>query len=144
MKLLLIHSDGVEMTKMAKATSKPQEYKEKGLKLDGLVLVVYVSVEDQDTFDVNIISNQAAGVIKEAIDLIEGFPQRIDEMNKGIKKFNDGLVKKKAAALKNPKIKLSKEKPREMGVSRPWLRTLISVSPRWITSSSRSLTKWRK
>lgn len=114
MKLLLIHSDGVKMTKMAKATSKPQEFKEKGLKLDGLVLVVYVSVEDQDTFDVNIISNQAAGVIKEAIDLIEGFPQRIDKMNKDIKKYNDGLAKKKAAALKNPKIKISKEKPREL------------------------------
>lgn len=93
MKLLLIHSNGATMKKQAPATSKPQEYKKDVLELKGKVLVCFVSVEDQDTFDVNIISKQAFKEIKEAIQLIEGFPERIKEKNADVEKFNSGLKK---------------------------------------------------
>ncbi|MHA1672247.1 MAG: threonine--tRNA ligase, partial [Promethearchaeota archaeon] len=88
-----IHSNGASMKKRAPATSKPQEYAEDGLKLDGKVLVCFVSVEDQDTFDVKIISKQARDEIIKAIQLIEGFPERIEENNAEVEKFNKGLVK---------------------------------------------------
>jgi threonyl-tRNA synthetase len=114
MKLLLIHSNGASMEKKAVATARPQEYEGKELKLDGHVLVCFVSVEDQDTFDIEIISNQAVKEIIEAIQLIEGFPQRIDEQNKEILKFNDGLIKQAKAAEKNPKVQAPTEKPREL------------------------------
>ena len=82
MKLLMIHSKGAYMEKKAKATSKPQEFAKDELKLDGKVLVCFVSVEDQDTFDVDIISNQAVEEITDAIDLIEEFPEKVEEQNK--------------------------------------------------------------
>ncbi|MHA1512300.1 MAG: threonyl-tRNA synthetase editing domain-containing protein [Promethearchaeota archaeon] len=91
MKLLLIHSNGASMEKKGKATSKPQEYKKKSLELEGKVLVCFISVEDQDTFDINIISNQAVEEIKKAIELIEGFPEKIKEQNNEITKYNKGL-----------------------------------------------------
>ena len=93
MKLLMIHSNGASMKKKAPATSKPQEYAEEELQLDGKVLVCFVSVEDQDTFDIKIISNQASDEILKAIDLIEGFPDQIEEKNLEAKQFNEGLVK---------------------------------------------------
>ncbi|MHA1520747.1 MAG: threonine--tRNA ligase [Promethearchaeota archaeon] len=93
MKLLMIHSNGATMKKRAPATSKPQEYKEDGLQLDGKVLVCFVSVEDQDTFDVKIISKQARDEIIKGIQLIEGFPERIEEKNVEVEKFNKGLLK---------------------------------------------------
>ncbi|TFH30478.1 MAG: threonine--tRNA ligase [Promethearchaeota archaeon] len=93
MKLLMIHSNGASMKKKAPATSKPQEYVEEELQLDGKVLVCFVSVEDQDTFDIKIISNQASDEILKAIDLIEGFPDQIEEKNLEAKQFNEGLVK---------------------------------------------------
>ena len=89
----MIHSNGASMKKRAPATSKPQEYEEDGLQLEGKVLVCFVSVEDQDTFDVKIISKQARDEIIKAIQLIEGFPERIGENNANVEKFNKGLVK---------------------------------------------------
>jgi len=88
MKILLIHSDGVEVIKQKPATSKPQKFPEKKIKMDGLVLVAYVSVEDQDTYDTDIIAKQGADVIEEAILLITGFPEKIREKNEEIRKHN--------------------------------------------------------
>ena len=114
MKLLMIHSNEVEMEKKAKAMAKPQDYDKDKLKLDGLVLVAYVSVEDQDTFDVDIISNQAVNEIMNAIELIEAFPQRIQQQNEEIKKFNDGLAKQLELSKTNPKVKPPTEQPKEL------------------------------
>lgn len=47
MKILLIHSQDVEVIKNKEATSNPQEFAEDCIKMEGLVLVCYVSVEDQ-------------------------------------------------------------------------------------------------
>ena len=67
MKLLLIHSDGVEVVKNKEATSNPQNFPEKIIKMDGLILIAYVSVEDQDTYDIDLIAKQGVDVIEEAI-----------------------------------------------------------------------------
>ena len=91
MKLLMIHSKGAYMEKKAPATSKPQPYDKDKLELKGKILFAFVSVEDQDTFDVDIISNQAVDEIIAAINLIESFPERIDEKNQEIIKFNKKL-----------------------------------------------------
>ena len=88
MKILLIHSDGVEVIKQKPATSKPQKFPEKKIKMDGLVLVAYVSVEDQDTYDTDIIAKQGADVIEEAILLITGFPEKIREKIEEIREYN--------------------------------------------------------
>ncbi|MHA1745967.1 MAG: threonine--tRNA ligase [Promethearchaeota archaeon] len=112
MKMLLIHSDGASMQKKAKATSRPGEGPDE-LQLSGKVLVCYVSVEDQDTFDIDIISNQAANEIENAITLIEEFPQNLEAKNKEVRKYNSGIEKKKQAAKKNPKIKLGNVQLRE-------------------------------
>ncbi len=108
----MVHSNGIYMEKKAKATSAPQDFKEKDIQLDGKVLVCYISVEDQDTFDINIIAKQAVNEIINGIKLIESFPQKIEEKNAEIKKFNNGIEKAKKAAEKNPKIKVGK--PREL------------------------------
>ncbi len=114
MKILMIHSNGAKMRKMAKATSRAQEYEKDKLELEGLVLVCYISVEDQDTFDVNIISKQAADEIEEAVDLIEGFPQRIEEQNEEIREFNRKIERRNEVAAKNPKVEPSNKQPREL------------------------------
>jgi transcriptional/translational regulatory protein YebC/TACO1 len=88
MKILLIHSDGVEVIKQKLATSEPQKFPEKKIKMDGLVLVAYVSVEDQDTYDTDIIAKQGTDVIEDAILLITGFPEKIREKNEEIRKHN--------------------------------------------------------
>ena len=88
MKILLIHSDGVEVVKNKEATSNPQEFQEDFIKMDGLVLVAYVSVEDQDTYDTDLIAEQGAKVIEDAIILITGFPESINEKNEEIRKYN--------------------------------------------------------
>ncbi|MHA1339175.1 MAG: threonine--tRNA ligase [Promethearchaeota archaeon] len=106
MKLLMIHSNGAFMEKKKPATSTPQEFKESSIQLDGKVLVCYVSVEDQDTFDIDIISKQAADEIENAVELIEGFPAKIEQINKEIEEYNLALEKKKKAAEKNPNIKV--------------------------------------
>ena len=91
MKILLIHSDGVEVTKNKEATSKPQEFPEDVIKIDGLVLVAYVSVEDQDSYDVNLISNQGANVIEDAILQITSFPEKIRQKNEEIRDYNSKI-----------------------------------------------------
>ena len=102
----MIHSNGAYMEKKREAMATPQEFKDQSIKLDGKVLVCYVSVEDQDTFDIEIISNQAANEIEEGIKLIEGFPKRIEEMNKEIEKYNEDLAKAKKKSETDPKIKV--------------------------------------
>ncbi len=113
MKILLIHSDGASMEKKAKATSSPQDFKGKKLDVEGLVLFAFVSVEDQDTFDTSIIAKQGANEIEEAIELIEGFPNKIKEQNEEIEKLNSKLEKQIILAKENPKVPEPKEKPRE-------------------------------
>ena len=110
MKILMIHSDGAKMDKKAQATSKPGEGPE-NLDLKGNVLVCFVSVEDQDTFDIDLISKAAVVEIEEAIQLIEGFPDRIEEQNQEIRKLNAGLEKKRKAAEKNRLHRLDRFNP---------------------------------
>ncbi|MFW9899525.1 MAG: threonine--tRNA ligase [Candidatus Thorarchaeota archaeon] len=99
MKILLIHSDGVEVRKHKEATSNPQEFSEDFIKLDGLILIAYVSIEDQDTYDTDIIAKQGADVIEEAIFLITGFPEKIRQKNEEIREHNrkvkEGKIKGK-------------------------------------------------
>jgi len=103
MKILLIHSDGVEVTKNKEATSNPQDFPEEFIKMDGLILVAYVSVEDQDSYDTNLISNQGASAIEEAIHQITNFPETIRQKNEEIrdhnKKIETGKVKGKERLL---------------------------------------------
>ncbi len=101
------------MQKKAPAMASPQDYDKSELKLDGLVLVCYVSVEDQDTFDTDIISKQASDEILAGIELIQGFPKRIQDENAEIVKANEKLKRQAEAAAKNPKVKPPTEKPRE-------------------------------
>ncbi|MFO8020195.1 MAG: threonine--tRNA ligase [Promethearchaeia archaeon] len=91
MKILLIHSDGVEVEKHQEATSNPQEFPEDKIKMDGLVLVAFVSVEDQDTYDTDIIAKQGADVIEEAILQIAQFPEKIRQKNEEIRKHNQKI-----------------------------------------------------
>lgn len=88
MKILLIHSDGVEVQKHKPATSSPQDFPEDVIKMEGLVLVAYVSVEDQDTYDVDLIAKQGAEVIEEAIIQITSFPNKVREKNEEIREYN--------------------------------------------------------
>ena len=91
MKILLIHSDGVKVHKHKPATSAPQEFPEDIINMEGLVLVAYVSVEDQDTYDVNLIAKQGADVIEEAIIQITSFPDKMREKNEEIREYNMGI-----------------------------------------------------
>ncbi|MFX1455996.1 MAG: threonine--tRNA ligase [Promethearchaeota archaeon] len=88
MKILLIHSQNVEVTKNKEATSNPQEFAEDIIKMDGLILVCYVSVEDQDTYDTDLIAQQGAKEIESAIIQITGFPDQIRQKNEEIREFN--------------------------------------------------------
>ncbi|MGB5911474.1 MAG: threonine--tRNA ligase [Promethearchaeia archaeon] len=88
MKILLIHSDGVKVIKNKPATSEPQEFPEDLIEMKGLILVAYVSVEDQDTYDTDLIAKQGADVIEEAILQITNFPERVREKNEEIRDFN--------------------------------------------------------
>ncbi|NMC06997.1 MAG: threonine--tRNA ligase [Candidatus Lokiarchaeota archaeon] len=94
--------------------SSPQSYDKSELDLDGLVLVCYVSVEDQDTFDTDIISKQATDEILAGIELIQSFPKRIQDENAEIAKANEKLKRQADAAAKNPKVKAPTEKPRDL------------------------------
>jgi threonyl-tRNA synthetase len=93
MKILLIHSQNVEVIKNKEATSNPQEFPEDIIKMDGLVLVCYVSVEDQDTYDTSLIAKQGAGEIEAAILQISRFPEVIRERNEEIRKYNRKIEK---------------------------------------------------
>ncbi|MFX1329890.1 MAG: threonine--tRNA ligase [Promethearchaeota archaeon] len=88
MKILLIHSQDVEVIKNKEATSKPQEFKDNFIKMEGLILVCYVSVEDQDTYDTDLISKQGADEIENAILQISNFPEKLRQKNEEIRDFN--------------------------------------------------------
>ncbi|TFF88517.1 MAG: hypothetical protein EU550_01155, partial [Promethearchaeota archaeon] len=104
MKILLIHTDGIEVSKNKEATSNPQEFEETEIKMDGLVLVAFVSVEDQDTYDIDVISKQGVEVIEQAILQITGFPENIRKQNEEIREYNrkieSGEIKGKPRKLK--------------------------------------------
>ena len=91
MKILLIHSDGVEVTKNKEATSNPQDFAEDFIKMEGLILVAYVSVEDQDTYDTELIAKQGAEVIEDAIIQITSFPEKIRQKNEEIREYNNEI-----------------------------------------------------
>ncbi|MHA2430153.1 MAG: threonine--tRNA ligase [Promethearchaeota archaeon] len=99
MKILLIHSDGVKVIKNKPATSEPQEFPEDLIEMEGLILVAYVSVEDQDTYDTDLIAKQGADVIEEAILQITNFPEKVREKNEEIRDYNkkieEGKIKGK-------------------------------------------------
>ncbi|MFX1420396.1 MAG: threonine--tRNA ligase [Promethearchaeota archaeon] len=99
MKILLIHSQDVEVVKNKEATSYPQEFKENFIKLEGLILVCFVSVEDQDTYDTDLIARQGAEEIEAAILQITGFPEKIRQKNEEIREYNkkieNGILKGK-------------------------------------------------
>jgi threonyl-tRNA synthetase len=88
MKILLIHSENVEVHKNSEATSNPQEFEKDSISMEGFILVAFVSVEDQDTYDINVISKQAFGVIEEAIFSITEFPEKIRKQNEEIREYN--------------------------------------------------------
>ena len=96
MKILLIHTENIEVTKNKEATSNPQEFKEDIIKMDGLILVAFVSVEDQDTYDTDIIAQQGAQVIEDAILLITGFPEKVRQKNEEIRQYNKKIESGKA------------------------------------------------
>ena len=91
MKILLIHSKDVEVHKNKEATTHPQEFEENIIKMEGLVLVAFVSVEDQDTYDIEIISKQGAEVIEKAIISITEFPEKIRQKNEKIREYNTNI-----------------------------------------------------
>ncbi|GAG94369.1 unnamed protein product, partial [marine sediment metagenome] len=110
MKILLIHSQDVEVVKNKEATSNPQEFAEDFIKMEGLILVCYVSVEDQDTYDTSLIARQGAEVIEDAIIQITNFPEKIRKKNEEIREYNkkvqDGKIKGKERKL----VELTKER----------------------------------
>jgi len=93
MKILLIHSQDVEVVKNKEATSTPQEYAEDVIKMKGLILVCFVSVEDQDTYDTDLIAKQGAEEIENAILQITGFPEKLRQKNEEIRDFNQKIEK---------------------------------------------------
>lgn len=95
MKILLIHTKDVEVHKNKEATSNPQEFNEKIIKMEGLILVAFVSVEDQDTYDIEVISKQGADVIEKAIMSITRFPDNIRLKNDEIREYNANIEKGK-------------------------------------------------
>ncbi len=110
MKILLIHSDGVEVHKHKPATSAPQEFPEDIIKMEGLVLVAYVSVEDQDTYDVHLIAKQGADVIEDAILQINSFPEKVREKNEEIRDYNKKIEKGKAKGKPKKLVDLIKDR----------------------------------
>ncbi len=110
MKILLIHSDGVEVVKNKEATAAPQPFSDTVIKMDGLVLIAFISVEDQDTYDVDIISQQAAQTIEEAILLITGFPDKIREKNEEIRQNNKNIEEGKAQGKLRKILELIKDR----------------------------------
>jgi threonyl-tRNA synthetase len=93
MKILLIHSKNVEVIKNKVATSNPQEFAEDFIKMEGLILVSYISVEDQDTYDTDLIAKQGAEEIEAAILQITGFPEKVRQKNEEIRDFNKKVEK---------------------------------------------------
>ena len=110
MKILLIHSDGVEVVKSKKATSNPQEFPEDVIKMEGLVLVAYVSIEDQDTYDIDLIAKQAAQVIEDGIIQISSFPEKLREKNEIIRQHNELIANGKEKGKKRKLVELIKDR----------------------------------
>ncbi len=110
MKILLIHSDGVKVIKNKPATSEPQEFPEELIDMKGLILVAYVSVEDQDTYDTDLIAGQGADVIEEAILQITNFPERVREKNEEIRDYNKKIEEGKLKGKQRKIIELIKDR----------------------------------
>ncbi len=110
MKILLIHTENIEVTKNKEATSNPQDFKEDIIKMDGLILVAFVSVEDQDTYDTDIIARQGAQVIEEAILLITGFPEKVRQKNEEIRQYNKKVESGKTKGKPRKSIELIKNR----------------------------------
>ncbi|MFX1277156.1 MAG: threonine--tRNA ligase [Promethearchaeota archaeon] len=110
MKILLVHSENVEVIKNKEATSNPQEFTEDVISMEGLILVAYVSVEDQDTYDIDIISRQAANIIEEAIIQISNFPEKIRQKNEEIREHNKKVESGKIKGKKRKLVELIKDK----------------------------------
>ncbi|MFW9939763.1 MAG: threonine--tRNA ligase [Candidatus Thorarchaeota archaeon] len=110
MKILLIHSQDVEVIKNKEATSNPQEFAEDYIKMEGLVLVCYVSVEDQDTYDTDLIAKQGAEEIESAILQITGFPEQVNQKNEEIREFNKKIERGEIKGKSRKIIELIKER----------------------------------
>ncbi len=93
MKILSIHSNGLKVSKRGIATSKPEDFDKKDniIREDAKTLVTFITVEDQDTFDTDLIANQAADEICRIVEEIESFPDKIKEMNEKTEKYNKAL-----------------------------------------------------
>ncbi|MFX1323388.1 MAG: threonine--tRNA ligase [Promethearchaeota archaeon] len=110
MKILLIHSQDVEVTINKEATSNPQEFAEDHIKMEGLVLVCYVSVEDQDSYDTDLIAKQGAEEIESAILQITGFPEQVRQKNEEIREFNQKIEKGEIKGKQKKLIELIKDR----------------------------------
>ena len=97
MKMLLIHTDGIDIERKGIATASPESVSDEqsSWKLKGRVLVAFVTVEDQDTFDTDIIATQAADTIIEVKNDIENFPASLNEENDATRKYNMAVAKGK-------------------------------------------------
>ena len=114
MKILLIHSQDIEVLKNKEATSNPQEFAEDSIKMEGLVLVCFVSVEDQDTYDTELIAKQGAEEIEAAILQISGFPEQIRKKNEEVREYN--------RKIENGEVKAKPRKLRELIMERDMYR----------------------
>ncbi|MFX0025242.1 MAG: threonine--tRNA ligase [Candidatus Hermodarchaeota archaeon] len=110
MKILLIHSDGVKVIKNKPATSEPQDFPEDVIEMKGLILVAYVSVEDQDTYDTDLIAKQGADVIEEAILQITNFPEKVREKNEEIRNYNKKIEEGKLRGKQRKFLELIKDR----------------------------------
>ncbi|MFX0179688.1 MAG: threonine--tRNA ligase [Candidatus Hodarchaeota archaeon] len=110
MKILLIHSDGVKVIKNKPATSEPQDFPEDVIEMKGLILVAYISVEDQDTYDTDLIAKQGADVIEEAILQITNFPEKVREKNEEIRNYNKKIEEGKLRGKQRKFLELIKDR----------------------------------
>jgi len=110
MKILLIHSQDVEVVKNKEATSNPQEFADDFIKMEGLILVCFVSVEDQDTYDTELIARQGAEEIEEAILQISGFPEQLRQKNEEIREYNKKIEKEEIKGKPRKFLELIKDR----------------------------------
>ncbi len=110
MKILLIHSQNVEVVKNKEATSNPQEFADNFIKMEGLILVCFVSVEDQDTYDTELIARQGAEEIEAAILQIIGFPEKLRQKNEEIREYNKKIEKGKIKGKPRKIVELIKDR----------------------------------
>ncbi|MFX0103891.1 MAG: threonine--tRNA ligase [Candidatus Hodarchaeota archaeon] len=110
MKILLIHSQNVEVIKNKEATSNPQEFTDDFIKMEGLILVCFISVEDQDTYDTELIARQGAEEIENAILQISGFPEQIRQKNEEIREYNKKIEKNEIKGKPRKFIELIKDR----------------------------------